>query len=303
MTRPRRIAAPALVRLDAERSAAARFDIAKDIVLHEWEDTSGSVVAYSAEREGRKLFHVEGVGTYLFDAGPGPSEGRSAAVEAAADAGVGTEKVEEAYYRTALPFVLNAQGVQAVHASAVETAGGVLLICGVSGSGKSTLAYGLGTLGFRVFADDVLAFQPVDAEILASPLPFSVRLTSDSASHYFPGRETGGSKLIATIEHAASLEPRRLALGLSLGADRAPNGELSIERMAPGDALSDLLAHAYCFDPGRLPEKEAMVRDYLALSARMPVFRVVLGRGLEGLDAGLASLAALVRRELDLAEP
>jgi len=80
-------------------------------------------------------------------------------VVAISDAEVSPGLVEDAYFRNVLPLVMQLRGHEVLHASAVSTPGGLVVLCGVSGAGKSTFASALSARGHRVWADDAVVLK------------------------------------------------------------------------------------------------------------------------------------------------
>jgi hypothetical protein len=68
-----------------------------------------------------------------------------------------------------LPFAALLQGLEVFHASAVVLDGSALALVGPSGSGKTSLALELCRLGASFLADDVLALEIRDGELLGHP--------------------------------------------------------------------------------------------------------------------------------------
>ncbi|HEY0390968.1 MAG TPA: hypothetical protein VGC63_04595 [Solirubrobacterales bacterium] len=69
----------------------------------------------------------------------------------------------------ALPFAAVLQGLEALHASAVASGQGAVAFSGPSGSGKTSLALELHRRGAGFLADDVLALERVDGQLVAHP--------------------------------------------------------------------------------------------------------------------------------------
>ncbi len=74
------------------------------------------------------------------------------------------DSIEDTYRRGVLPLVLQLRGHEVLHASAVSTASGLLVLCGVSGTGKSTFAYGLSRRGYPLWADDAVVLDIEDED-------------------------------------------------------------------------------------------------------------------------------------------
>src|SRR6266480_4230280 len=92
-----------------------------------WEANDG-IVLYGFRSSGYGWATVEGLGSYRFEA--------AGDVQVVSDGGA-PEAIEDAWYRSVLPLVLQARGTQVLHASAVAGPDGAVALCGASTSGKS----------------------------------------------------------------------------------------------------------------------------------------------------------------------
>jgi hypothetical protein len=68
-----------------------------------------------------------------------------------------------------LPFAALLHGLEVFHASAIEVGGGAVLLAGGSGLGKSTLALNMHLAGAGFLADDSVAIELAEDQILAHP--------------------------------------------------------------------------------------------------------------------------------------
>lgn len=68
-----------------------------------------------------------------------------------------------------LPFAAALQGLEVLHAGAVVVEGEGVALSGPSGSGKTSLALALQRRGAELLADDVLAVERAEGELLAHP--------------------------------------------------------------------------------------------------------------------------------------
>jgi hypothetical protein len=68
-----------------------------------------------------------------------------------------------------LPFAALLHGLEVFHSSAVAIDGGAVLLAGGSGLGKSTLALNMHLAGSGFLADDSVAIEPAEGQLLAYP--------------------------------------------------------------------------------------------------------------------------------------
>src|SRR5438045_2629057 len=124
------------------------------------------VCAYGYAADGARWMHVPDLATFRL--------GREVAAFTLPSAD--PDLIRDAFERNVLPMAIQALGGEALHASGVVGSSGVVAFCGESGTGKSTLACALSARGYRLWADDAVAFEPGDGGLVAVPLPFQLRL-------------------------------------------------------------------------------------------------------------------------------
>jgi hypothetical protein len=243
----------------------------------------GSVEVY-AGNDGFEAYGYAGGGHYWAHL-PGTASFRfladESSVVAISDTGASPGLVEDAYFRNVLPLVMQLRGYEVLHASAVSTPGGLVVLCGVSGAGKSTFASAMSARGHRVWADDAVVLKIDSDDAVALQVPFRLGLRSDAAAFLPPnlddrdgaGEAPSRSQVIALIV---------------LGPVDRPNGPLvDVRRLAPTDAFTALLPHAYYFrlsDPAR---NALMLDRYLRLASWVPTFDVRYRPGLGHFSAML----------------
>ena len=246
-----------------------------------WRDAEGEISAYGYTVGERHWMHLPAVATFCFSA-------EADEVLAIAPPAARADVIRDAYRRAVLPLVLQAGGLEALHASAVAFPAGVVSFCGASRTGKSTLAFALSRRGYPLWSDDALAFEACGQGVTCIPLPFRPRLRPEAAS-FFAQDLVGIERFSDRDEPDRDREPAPLAALCAL--TRASAGAVvEIERLSSGQALSALLGNAYCFsldDPGR---KRRMMERYLDLARLVPAFEVRFAPGLDRLAAMLDSI-------------
>ena len=209
--------------------------------------------------------------------------GDDSRVAAFPDAGARPEVVEDVYYRNVLPLVLQLRGHEVLHASAVSTKHGLVILCGLSGMGKSTFAYALSKRGYAVWADDAVALEIGDDEISAFRVPFRLGLRKDAAFFaYEPGDRDR--------DDVAPLRSPILALVILERSDEPHAPLANIARLEPAHAFPALLPHAYYFtlsDPAR---KAQMIDRYLRLASSARTFDVRYRPGLGEISSVLDAI-------------
>lgn len=166
-----------------------------------------------------------------------------------------------------LPFAFLYWGYQVLHASACQFLSGegqVIAFTGNSETGKSTFGYAFGQRqGWRQSSDDSLIFADQEGTIALRPAVNSVRLRPATADHFgveaghYTVSANGTAAKLAAIYHLYptenSVSPRIALLNRS-------------------ESYTTLLEQAFT-----LPIREMhrrLMRDYLALTVEVPVYRL-----------------------------
>lgn len=194
--------------------------------------------------------------------------------------------VEDVFLTVVLPLLLQAEGYEALHASAVRMPGGVIACCGFSGSGKTTVAYGLARRGHALWADDAVLFRPPGDTLTvwsSVRLPHTYNLRP--AAKQFFGMDHDDE---VVVDAPPADEDR---LGAVVVLRREPGASVEIARLPLAAAVTAVIPHAYCFfaEQGRDRKTAAA---YLDLASRTPVFQVRLPDGFTGFETALDELEA-----------
>lgn len=252
-----------------------------------WYDPDGKIFSHCSCVEGGFRIDLPLGVSFFFD-----SKGKEVTVFP--NASIGHEWVRDAYHRCVLPVVLQALGMEFLHASAIIVYGGVLAFCADSGTGKSTLAYALGQRDYKIWADDALGMtvSPPRAEIECHHLPFDIRLWKDSREAFASRLLNSPSLHQADTNDPADREsaPLRAIFLLRRDADMKDRKFALLKRLTIGEAFSELLSHAYCFSLQDMRRKKTMIENYLFISSRVPVFELEYRDGFDSLPRVLDTL-------------
>lgn len=252
-----------------------------------WVDYQGVPSAYFYRAGAEHWAYLPVVGAFR--------SGSDGHVTAVPNEGVSDELVVDTYRRTIAPMTLQLLGRQVLHASAIESPGGVIGFCADSQTGKSTIAFGLARKGYRVCADDALAFEASASGVRVLELPFSVRLRPASSAYFD-----------VPVPPAPSLPPDgRITIGegglplaaLCILSRQAEGKGVELRRLAADDIIRTLLPHAYCFSLLEDHLKRQTVEQYLALAGRVPVYEVRFTATLDELPILLGEVERVLIRE------
>ena len=245
-----------------------------------WRDNDGKICAYGGSLDGTCWMHLPDIATFRFSSD-------NPQITAIADTSVARGRIVDAYYRTVLPLALQARGIEVLHASAVRTRDGIVALCGVKETGKSTIAYALSQLGFPLCADDAVPFTTSGDIVRALSLPFTIRLRPSSAAFF--GTNGMRESQPPPRDARAPIEFPQERLAAVFVLQRYPSEHStappSVTRLAASSAFVSTLTHGYCFSLREDSQRERMVQHYLELAARVPIFEVSFGAGLDWLPA------------------
>lgn len=256
-----------------------------DFDVQVWRDADGSVCAYGYTSGTERWMHLPGVASFRF-----PSSGSE--VRAIPEPFVRPELIWDTYYRIALPMALQVQGLEVLHASAVRGPHGVVALCATKETGKSTLAYAFGQRGYSIWADDAVPFRTTSEPVQALTLPFSLRLRPASAAFFGRDQVRTDSWAERHSQESLQVDPEPLAaVCVLIRADDLRSGEaVEIKCLEGAEAFTSVLAHAHAFSLQDYHRNQQMVRNYLDLVSRVPVFAVKFATGLHHLSAILDAI-------------
>jgi hypothetical protein len=177
------------------------------------------------------------------------------------------------FFAQALPLAAALQGLEPMHASAVEVGGRAVVFTASSGTGKSTVAAHAVALGAGFVADDVVALELDGDAVLAHPGPARASIAPHDA--VVLGARLGrlvpeGDKLLARPVPAPGPLPLGLVVRLVRGAGRPG---LRASSAPLGRTLLASAFLAYLRTPERLVHQLAV---HSAVAATVPVVELEL---------------------------
>jgi hypothetical protein len=250
-------------------------------LVNTWRDDAGRVLAQAFSGTDRHWIEWPQLGRFAFH----PS---SPVIEVTPRPGVPRAIIEATFQTSLQPVILQVMGRQAMHASAVLGATGVLAFCGRGGSGKSTLAFALARAGHRQVADDAIVLTCDPERVLVHPLPFAPQLRP--ASRAFFGEAAAGTDPART----ASVGTPNLGAVFAITPDASAGSHPRLRQLTAVEAFPILLAHAHCFDVDDKRHTQRMVETYLDIAARVPVFDLMFAPRFDGLAALMATVLGAV---------
>jgi hypothetical protein len=252
-----------------------------------WDGPDGSPAAYLFPVDSLYWVQLPGIGAFRVS-----PDGNVLAVP---DDSAPHSLVLDAYRRTVLPQALQFFGHEVLHASAVVTEGGVVGFCAYSKTGKSTLAFALAERGYRPWADDALLFETAGSEARTLALPFAIRLRPQSRDYF--GVDPLPAGPTARANGTVSIGREALPLKALCTLTRAEEDEGEPAIVAPvraGEAVRNLLPHAYWVSLRDEERTARMVRAYLEVAGLVPVYSLRVPHDLERLPSLLDELESSV---------
>lgn len=245
-----------------------------------WRDHDATICAFGYRARGAYWLYFPRLANYRFT-GAGD-------VIAFAHPTAREEWIDDTYYRSVLPLVLQVRGSEVLHASAILTQQGVVAFCATSETGKSTIAYGLSRRGYAIWSDDAVALDWSGSAVSTIPLPFQVRLRPASAAFF--GQQQAVPYTLGdgySTNDSPHTQPAPLAILWTL--KQVPLGagaeSLTVRQLTSAEAYAAMLPHAYCFSIQWSERKRQMLQTYLELVVKVPIFELCFQTGMDRLPA------------------
>jgi hypothetical protein len=200
----------------------------------------------------------------------------------------------------ALACLLLLRDVPALHAAAIDTGNGAILVLGDSGAGKSTTAASLIRAGHRLVADDTAALEERDGEVVVHPGLPRLRILEDSAralgwnvaelppvfQHTENARKwfiDGGTTSNAPLKVRAIYILRQRVRGAA---------ETRIVRLRAAKALGELLRHSHASAVPDRAHSQTLFTSLRRIAELVPMHEVHAADALNRLNALAATLVA-----------
>lgn len=230
---------------------------------------AGSGIEVEVDASGSVLLRTPGARFHVAD-------GRTVAIELTRT-GVKPAALRQMVLHYCVPALLNQRGFFALHANALSTAAGAVVLAGHSGGGKSTLHAALLARGVPMLSDDVTVLRADGEAISVLPGMRRYRMVADAVAQVRPPNDRsvalGGPRNKVALWAPTTLfhsEPAPLAAVYVL--EPYPGAVLSMTRVAGFAAFRMLQTQSY-------PPLESMalpqhIQSFAALVGRLRVYHV-----------------------------
>jgi hypothetical protein len=262
-------------------AAAVAGPAADDRLVLEWRATPALPLEAELHSDGR------GFRLRIADAGWFSVEPEAGRVEVPADGGLRTE---ERLWGIPALLCFRARGDLPLHAAAVETEAGAVLLAAPRTYGKTTMAAAFHRAGRRVLSEDTSCVRLGEGAAIV-PGPAMLRVRRDVAARLdLPGARLLGEdeeRAHYALEGPGTCEPVPLAAVVFLDEG---SGAAALEPVEQPEAIRDLWALSF-----RLPTEEDVGRSFAGvadLAAAVPAFRLRRPLDLDRLDDHVALVLA-----------
>jgi hypothetical protein len=207
----------------------------------------------------------------------------------------------EVFVRRILPRVIQLHGKAVLHAAALDTGAGVVLLCGLSGAGKSTLAASLHQqLGWTILADDMAILEEHAESFSVLPAAGTVSLWEDSKAA-FAGSFEHAERLVS-YERKFQCQPRRpvpltrqplRAVYHLESVQTTQHGTVNLSTPAPMEQLAMLSRQVIRFNPADRQSEAYHFERIGRLANVVPIRSLCYRRGFDKLAEVADRLLAL----------
>ena len=241
--------------------------------IQEWLDQPGRVCAQGYAAAGYCWLRWPGLATFRFD--------QTESVVVFPEKLLSAVLIDDLFKRSVYPLILQSRGIEVLHASGSLISNGVMAFCAEAGTGKSTLVFNLGRRGYPIWADDAVTFDQVEDTFVSCRLPYSLRLLPDAVS-YFGEMNTAKAygPNLSNTEKDFDVKP----LAAVCIINRVDSINWEILRLKPSEAFTALLQHGYYYSTPNPAHKQAMLKHYLNLIDRVPIYQINFKPGFEFID-------------------
>jgi hypothetical protein len=218
-------------------------------------------------------------------------------VDCHADAAVPAATVRHLFLDAVFPLVLNLQGHDALHATAVDGPDGCCAFLGDAGFGKSTLAAAFVRRAWTLVCDDCLQFQPREDGIGVVPGYGGLRLWPDSIEAAFNDGSflrsvQDGRKKRVQVAGMDPMHPVRLNRVYLLNrSEETDDTRIRIQAAPAREAFIELVRHAFRLDVGDRKMLARQFRSLQRLVEHVPICRLTYPRDFAHLQAVAGAIA------------
>jgi hypothetical protein len=259
---------PALSLSIQERPFSFPSEIQQDPLLERWDDQCGKEYGFGIRKNSEYWMTFYRAGTFVVQDGDPEVSGFP-------EPGADLQRFRELFFYVVVPWMIQRQEWECLHASAVLAGSGVVMFTGPSGRGKSTMARAFCDHGAVPYADDAAPFLVRGDSVLCARIPQPLKLREPAASHFTaPKLPVHQDDSEIRWDLKPTLRPLSVIYWLDRMTEGGAQGGAVIEALSQMSAFRLLLEEAHCISMSDSSCNRKMVRNYLSLARLSPVFRL-----------------------------
>lgn len=269
----------------AKRSACPQEDL-PDPPFDSWTSPAGNAIAHFHRREGAVLLRFPNSAD--FEIHPGREE---VICHPAPD--TDDVLIENLFYNSIRPLLINHGGGLALHGSACATPHGAVAFVGLSQRGKTTLAGACAKAGNPFLTEDVIELEPAGDGYMVIPQRPVLRVFGDTAGYLRGNHEPdhAPAQKVALqpgedLPFASEAVPLVAIYVLGPGDASEP----ALVPMEPQHALAEIMQHAFVLDVEDKPRLRAHFERLSDLALRMPFVALDFPREYDALPSAIRAV-------------
>lgn len=246
--------------------------------LHHWYLPSGKLWRSSAKEQSGYLLRFHNLADFNIS-----SSGDRITCSPIPD--IPIETIRHLLLDQVIPLSLSLRGRETIHASSLLTPHGACGFVGETGFGKSTLLASFASAGRTLLADDCLALDDVDGQIVVFPgypglrlWPSAIKSLFGQTEHAEPVSHYNQKKRVPIASGSPiTCCPVKALFVLAQSGPDSPDA-IKVEAVPAAEALTELLKHSFRLDPTDRERLARQFKFFCRLLTQVPLYRLTYPR-------------------------